>query len=103
LIVADNKPDTKRKGGVPPKEHRFRKGVSGNPAGRPKGSKNLMTVVMEAAVKGDQPSLRQALDLIDEMERRAAEGAPSRFELGPEDVEVLNTVYARMKQYTGEQ
>ena len=28
---------------------KFRKGVSGNPRGRPKGSKNLTTLIMDAA------------------------------------------------------
>ncbi len=31
--------------GRPPKKHQFRKGQSGNPCGRPKGSKSLKTVV----------------------------------------------------------
>lgn len=34
--------------GKPPKEHQFKKGQSGNPNGRPKGSKNLDTVFMNA-------------------------------------------------------
>ena len=33
----------------PPKHTQFRKGQSGNKKGRPKGSKNLSTVLMEAA------------------------------------------------------
>lgn len=35
--------------GNPPKHTRFQKGVSGNKNGRPKGSKNLSTLLMEAA------------------------------------------------------
>ena len=40
---------TAQKGGNPPKHTQFRKGTSGNPRGRPKGSKNLATYLMEAA------------------------------------------------------
>jgi hypothetical protein len=35
--------------GNPPTHTRFRKGVTGNPKGRPKGSKNLSTLIMEAS------------------------------------------------------
>ena len=40
---------TAQRGGNPPKHTQFRKGTSGNPRGRPKGSKNLSTYLMEAA------------------------------------------------------
>jgi len=33
--------------GKPPKKNRFRKGVSGNPFGRPRGRRNLTTVLAE--------------------------------------------------------
>src|SRR5436309_7407376 len=35
--------------GNPPRHTQFRKGTTGNPNGRPKGSKNLSTYLMEAA------------------------------------------------------
>jgi hypothetical protein len=37
--------------GRPPAEHRFKKGVSGNPRGRCKGKKNFATVFMKAMTK----------------------------------------------------
>ncbi len=32
----------------PPKKNQFKKGVSGNPKGRPKGSKNIFTIIEQA-------------------------------------------------------
>jgi hypothetical protein len=118
---------TARKGGNPPKHAQFRKGTSGNPRGRPKGTKNLATYIMEAArdqvsamvggrtrtisnlqattmqlatkaAGGDQAAMGRFLDWVDEIETRAASVKPSQFPIGEPDIEVIRAVYERMKQ-----
>ena len=107
-----------------PKRTQFRKGTSGNPKGRPKGSKNLTTLIMEAArdkvtvdidgkprrisalqatvtqlankaSRGDQKAMVQFLDRIAEVEGRVR---PSEYPLGDPDVEVLRAAFERMQQ-----
>ena len=114
-------------GGNPPKHTQFRKGTSGNPRGRPKGSKNLSTYLMEAArdqvtvtvggrsrrisklqattmqlatkaAGGDQAATSKLLDWVDEIETRAANVKPSEFPIGEPDIELIRAVYERMKQ-----
>ena len=113
--------------GNPPKHTQFRKGTTGNPKGRPKGSKNLSTYLMEAArdqvsatvggktrkiskiqatamqlatkaAGGDQAAIGKFLDWMDEIETRAAAVKPSEFPLSAPDIEVLRAAYERMKQ-----
>lgn len=112
--------------GNPPKHTQFRKGTTGNPKGRPKGSKNLSTYLMEAArdqvsatvggrtrkiskiqatamqlatkaAGGDQAAIGKFLDWMDEIETRAAAVKPSQFPLTAPDIEVLRAAYERMK------
>jgi Family of unknown function (DUF5681) len=113
--------------GNPPKHTQFREGTTGNPKGRPKGSKNLSTYIMEAArdhvtatvggrtrkisklqatsmqlatkaAGGDQAAMSKFLDWIDEIETRAAAVGPTQFTLGAPDIEVLRAAYQRMIQ-----
>jgi Family of unknown function (DUF5681) len=103
---------------------KFQKGVSGNQQGRPKGSKNLTTLIQEAArnqvsveidgkprkistlqatvtqlaskaARGDQKAMVEFLDRIAEIESR---NKPSDYPLSEPDVEVLQAAYERMKQ-----
>jgi hypothetical protein len=113
--------------GNPPKHTRFKKGVSGNIKGRPKGSKNLSTILMEAAraritaiidgkprritklqatayqlankaASGDQRAIANFLDWINEIEHRAAAARPAEFPFGPGDLEVVRAIHKRMNE-----
>ena len=63
----------KHTGGVgycrPPVEHRFKPGTSGNPRGRPRGSRNRSTLYRELAraLECPIPDLAEALSVLQEM------------------------------------
>jgi hypothetical protein len=116
---------TKAGRGHRPENTRFRKGVSGNPEGRPKGSKNVSTLMMQAArhpvlvdidgksrkitaihattlqlatkaAHGDPKAIGAFLDAVDEIETRAAAAKPAEFPLSARDLEVLRAAHERM-------
>lgn len=125
-IRAPKKAETNVGRGRPPKHTQFPKGVSGNPSGRPKGSKNLSTLIMEAAhgqvtatidgkqrriskvqattmqlatkaAAGDPKAMIKFLDWIDEIEARAAAARPAQYPLSEADIEVIKAVFNRLE------
>ena len=111
--------------GKPPQHTRFKKGESGNPTGRPKGSKNLTTLLekelkqrvvvtengrrrsitkqeamvkhlVNKAVSGDRPLMQLLLDEIRLLEARVAE-SPSGANLNEDDREVMRQIQERMR------
>jgi len=113
--------------GNPPKDSQFVKGRSGNPQGRPKGSKNLETIIRQAAnarviatidgrkkriskttataiqlatraAGGDKHAGPQLFQYLWQFESRAADATPSQFPFAEADLEVLRGIFERMQQ-----
>jgi hypothetical protein len=111
----------------PPKSGRFKKGLSGNPKGRPKGSNNFLTLLdqelaqsivvnengkiksitrMQAMVKrivagALQGVQRATLTLVEILKRTGRFESPDADTLLPEDYESLLEAYVARRQRSG--
>jgi hypothetical protein len=110
--------------GKPPRHTRFKPGRSGNPRGRPSGSKNLATVLSEAlnepvivaedgrrrkitkrqaiikqlvnrSAKADLRATKILIDIIQDIERRT-EPASAETSFSPADEKVIEQLKARL-------
>jgi hypothetical protein len=122
----DKKRDYEVGYGKPPRHTRFAAGRSGNPHGRPSGSKNLATLVREVlnepvivaengrsrkiskrlaiikqlanrSIKADLRAIKMLLDIEQEIERRT-EPVPSETSFGPADLKVIEQLKARLRR-----
>lgn len=126
-MMNDNKKPYEVGYGKPPLNTRFKPGQSGNPKGKPRGAKNLATIVDKAtkekvvvtengrrrsiskleiavrqlvnkAVLGDPKALAQLLSLVQIIEGRAEADAASTPILAEVDNMMMNSIGERYKQ-----
>ena len=120
----DNERDYEVGYGKPPRHTRFKPGRSGNPRGRPSGSKNLSTLLNEVlnepvivaenggqrkiskrraiikqlvnqSAKADLRATKILLDILQEIERRTEPALSETSSFGPADEKVIEQLKAR--------
>jgi hypothetical protein len=120
----DQKRDYEVGYGKPPRHTRFKKGQSGNPRGRPKGSKNLPTLLTEAlneavvvaengrrrkitmrqaiikqlvkrSATADLRAMKILLDMVRDLEGQTEPASPETSEFSEADEKVLEQLRAR--------
>ena len=125
---ASSKADYEVGHGKPPKHSQFSKGDGRPRPGRPKGSKNLDTLLMEAArmktsaiidgkkrkislvqattmrlalraAAGEPKASTEFLDWVDKIERRAEAARPSEYPFSDLDKSVIRETYKRLRPY----
>ena len=113
--------------GKPPRHTRFKTGQSGNPRGRPKGSKNLATLLTEAlnepvivaenggrrkitmrqaiiqqlvkrSATADLRAIKIQLDILRDLERQTEPNAPETSAFSEADEKVLEQLKARFSK-----
>jgi Family of unknown function (DUF5681) len=82
--------------GNPPAHSQFRKGTSGNPKGRPKGSSSIVTLVdkvfnglVKVDVQGQQRSMRKIEAILFRVASKAMAGDPQAIKLAVELMKFL--------------